>query len=111
MTDFAKLARDVDQGQKELFQAATEEMEAFSQFYRKTTAEGVIGKKTKELISLAISVATKCEGCIAIHARGAARHGATEEEVADALMVAVEMAGGPGAVYSAKALRAFREFS
>ena len=111
MADYKELARAVDLGQRELAKAAPGTMEAFSGFFLKASEEGALGKKHKELIALAIAVATKCEGCIAIHARAVARHGANEAEVADALMVAVEMSGGPGVVYSGKALEAFRAFS
>lgn len=73
--------------------------------------DGVLDAKTKELIALAISVTKQCDGCIASHARGAARHGATSEEVAEALGVAVLMNGGPGVVHAPRALAAFEEFA
>lgn len=74
-------------------------------------AEGALDAKTKELIALAISVAKQCDGCIASHARGAARRGATAAEVAEALGVAILMDGGPGTVHAPRAFAAFEEFS
>ena len=68
-------------------------------------------QKTKELIALAIAVSKQCDGCIASHARGAARAGATESEVAEALGVTIAMNGGPATVYGARAFAAFREFA
>jgi len=41
------------------------------------------------IIALAIAVSKECDGCIASHARGAARVGATAQEVAETLGVAV----------------------
>jgi AhpD family alkylhydroperoxidase len=73
--------------------------------------DGALAAKTKELIALAIAVATQCDGCIASHARGAARRGATVEEVAEALGVAILMTGGPGTVHAPRAFAAFREFA
>ena len=67
--------------------------------------------KTKELIALALSVAKQCDGCIASHARGAARRGATSEEVAEALGVAIALNGGPGTVHAPRAFEAFEEFA
>lgn len=64
----------------------------------------------KEMIAVAIGVSDWCEGCIAAHARGAARHGATEEEFAEMLSVAILMNGGPGTVHAPKAWEAFMEF-
>src|SRR4051812_20187833 len=61
--------------------------------------DGALDAKTKELIALAIAVSKECDGCVASHARSAARRGATAEEVADALGVAIVMNGGPGTVY------------
>ncbi len=63
------------------------------------------------MIALAIAVTTECDGCIAAHARGAARQGATAQEVAEALGVAIAMNGGPGTVWAPRAYAAFREFA
>ena len=73
--------------------------------------DGAIDAKTKELIALAIAVTKQCDGCVASHARGAARRGATAEEVAEALGVAILMNGGPGTVHAPRAFEAFQEFA
>lgn len=72
---------------------------------------GALDTKTKELIALALSVSLRCDGCIAAHARGAARAGATREEVAEALGVAILLNGGPATVYGPRAFDAFAEFA
>jgi AhpD family alkylhydroperoxidase len=72
---------------------------------------GSLSRVTKELIALAIAVTTQCDGCIASHASAAARQGATSEEVAEALGVALLMAGGPASVYGPRAWEAFHEFA
>ncbi len=74
-------------------------------------SEGALMVKTKELIALAISITRECDGCVVAHARGCARRGATTEEVAEMIGVAVSMNGGPGTVWGARALAAFNEFS
>lgn len=83
----------------------------FAELHRSALADGVLSRKLKELIALAVAVADHCDGCIASHARGAARAGATREEVAEALGVVILMTGGPGTVYGPRAYDAFLEFS
>ena len=82
----------------------------FKSLHDAAFADGALDHKTKELIALAISTAQHCDGCMASHARGAARSGATEAEVAEALGVSIQMMGGPGTVYAPRAFAAFREF-
>jgi AhpD family alkylhydroperoxidase len=72
---------------------------------------GELEPKVKELIAMAIGVSRGCDGCIASHARGAARAGAGKQEAADAIGVAILMNGGPGTVYGARAYAAFCEFA
>ncbi len=62
--------------------------------------------KTRELIAIAVAVTTRCDGCIAIHAKEALKHGATHQEIVDALGVAVSLNAGAALVYSARALDA-----
>ncbi|MFP5417298.1 MAG: carboxymuconolactone decarboxylase family protein [Actinomycetes bacterium] len=78
--------------------------------HRAVFTDGALDRKTKELIALAVAVATRCDGCIASHARGAARMGATPDEVAEALGVTILMQGGPGTVYAPRALDAFYDY-
>jgi AhpD family alkylhydroperoxidase len=73
--------------------------------------DGALDEKTKQLIALAIATAQHCDGCMASHARGAARAGATDAEVAEAMGVCIQMMGGPGTVYAPRAFAAFREFA
>jgi AhpD family alkylhydroperoxidase len=85
--------------------------DGYRQMHTAAYAAGALDQKTKELIALAIAVSKECDGCIASHARGAVRTGATESEVAEALGVAIAMNGGPGTVYGPRAFAAFREFA
>ena len=63
--------------------------------------------KTRELISLAVAVTTRCDGCIAFHASEAKKAGATVEELSEALGVAINLNAGAALVYSARTLDAF----
>lgn len=63
--------------------------------------------KTRELISLAVAVTTHCDGCITVHTGAAIKAGATKEEIAEALGVAVAMNAGAALVYSARVMDAY----
>jgi AhpD family alkylhydroperoxidase len=72
---------------------------------------GRLEAKTRELISLAVAVTTRCDGCITVHVARAIEHGASREEVAEALGVAVAMNAGAALVYSARVMDAFEKLS
>ena len=72
---------------------------------------GALEPKLLELIALAIAVTRECDGCIASHARGAFRAGASSQEVAEALGVTILMNGGPATVWGPRAYAAFEEMS
>jgi AhpD family alkylhydroperoxidase len=81
----------------------------FARLHDAALAPGVLDVRTKELVALALSVSQQCDGCITAHAEAAARHGATEEEVAEVLGVVIMMGGGPATSYGPQAFAAFRE--
>jgi len=72
---------------------------------------GHLDAKTRELISLAVAVTTRCDGCITVHVGQALKHGATREEIAEALGVAIAMNAGAALVYSARAMDAVEAHS
>jgi AhpD family alkylhydroperoxidase len=69
----------------------------------------LLGPKIRELISLAVAVTVRCDGCITVHAEAAARHGASREEIAEALGVATAVNTGTALVYSARVLDAYEQ--
>lgn len=73
----------------------------------KANEGGVLDNKTRELISLACAVTTRCDGCIDVHTDAAIKAGCTQEEIAAALGVAVAMNAGAAMVYSARVLDAY----
>jgi AhpD family alkylhydroperoxidase len=68
---------------------------------------GHLDAKTRELIAVAVSVTLRCDGCITVHTDNALKLGATQEEVAEALGVAISVNAGAALVYSTRALDAF----
>ena len=67
----------------------------------------VLDAKTRELIAIAVAVTRQCDGCITIHTDAAIKHGATKEEIAEALGVAIAVNAGAGLVYSTRVLDAY----
>jgi len=65
-----------------------------------------LGAKVRELISLAVAVTTHCDGCITVHTDNALKAGATREEIAEALGVAMAMNAGAALIYSLRTLDA-----
>lgn len=84
--------------------------EAFGALHSAAMAEGVVPVSTKEAVALAISVVKQCDGCIAYHAKAAARAGASAELIGEILGVALLMDGGTASVYAPRAWAAFLEF-
>jgi len=72
---------------------------------------GALDSKTKELLAVAISVAVRCDPCITYHVEGARKHGATREEIAETLGLAIYMGAGPSAMYAAQALEAYDQYT
>jgi AhpD family alkylhydroperoxidase len=83
----------------------------FGEFHHAAFVAGSLDAKTKELIAFAIGVIQRCDGCIASHAEGAARAGATRQQAAEAIGVAMLMNGGPATIYGPRAYAAFCEFA
>ena len=83
----------------------------FMVFLRRVEEQGVLDTKTKELISIALSVACKCKWCIAFHTKNALDAGATKDEIVEACYVAILMAGGPAFMYTRLVLEAIDEFT
>jgi AhpD family alkylhydroperoxidase len=108
-------AREVRRGLAEPARRLREDIpdviERFAALEHEAMADGALSAKVKELLALAIGATKQCDGCVAAHGRGAARRGATEAEVAEAMGVVILMNGGPGTVWGPRALAAYREFA
>ena len=83
---------------------APEAAQAFRAFGRAVFAEGALSTKTKQLIAVAVAHVTQCPYCIRGHTRAATRHGATPEEIMEAIWVAAEMRAGGAYAHAAVAL-------
>ncbi len=67
---------------------------AFQAFSHKVFAEGALPVKVKQLVAVAVAHVTQCPYCIKGHTKAALRHGASEQELMEAIWVAAEMRAG-----------------
>lgn len=114
MTDhghYHDLLKDLSTQHRALRQDIPDVYKAFNELSGAAMAEGALSTKVKELMAMAIGVVHGCDGCIASHARGAAKAGANAKEAAEAIGVAIMMHGGPATIYGARAYTAFTEFA
>jgi len=106
---------DVFYGKKDLDKAAKmytlrpELMKAFLDLDAKVFAEGAVSAKNKQLIAVACAHITQCPYCIYGHVKAAKKAGATEEEIAEAIFVAVAMRAGGAMAHSCIAMGALEE--
>ena len=96
-------SKDLARRRKEL---APEPHEAFGRFSTAVFADGALTGKTKQLIAIAVAHVTQCPYCIEGHTKAAVRHGATPEEVMEAIWVAAEMRAGAAFAHASLAIAA-----
>ena len=109
--DWNKLIGDLRGPLRELRGGAADVMKGFSAIAQAASKANALDSKTKELIALAVSVAIRCDDCIAFHAKGAVERGATREEVFETLGMAIYMGAGPAAMYASHAIEAFDQLT
>lgn len=90
-----------------MFKADQQTMLSFKGLTESASRDGKVSSAMKEVIAVAIAAARGCEDCILYHVNEAKAHGADRETLVEVLAVTVEMSGGPGTVYAAKALEAY----
>jgi AhpD family alkylhydroperoxidase len=93
--------RELAQLRKEL---APKQAEAFKAFSQAVFADGALPGKVKQLIAVAVAHVTQCPYCIKGHTKAALQHGASPQEIMEAIWVASEMRAGAAYAHSNLAL-------
>ncbi|GAB6067794.1 carboxymuconolactone decarboxylase family protein [Methylothermus subterraneus] len=101
----AKMAR-MHQALQTLRQQYPTETQAFSYFFQKAESGAALSRKHKELINVALAVASQCDWCIGVHVKSAIQAGASRDEIVEAGFMAVIMHGGPALMYMTPLLEA-----
>lgn len=84
---------------------------SFTQMEQVTYASGHLDKKYKEMIAIGISIRINCESCLEWHIKQALDHGASKEEIIEAIEVGIEMGGGPATVSSRFAMNVLEYYT
>lgn len=108
---YKQITQDLNQAISSFRAAQPDTMGGFSAMAKAALQPGVLSAIDKELMALAIGVATHCDGCIGFHVKALVRLGASRAQVEETLAVAVYMGGGPSLMYAADAVRAWEEFT
>ncbi|PIZ04410.1 MAG: alkylhydroperoxidase [Gammaproteobacteria bacterium CG_4_10_14_0_8_um_filter_38_16] len=108
---YKEITQDISSSLEKLRKEIPDVMSGFSSLSQAAMKEGVLNKKTKELIALALGIAARCDGCIGFHVKALIKLQVTREELLETLGMAIYMGGGPSLMYAADALSAFEEFS
>jgi AhpD family alkylhydroperoxidase len=108
MLDWNEYRKQLAAGVKQVGQLSPDTVKGYVELSSAGNKKNLLGPKVRELISLAVAVTLRCDGCITVHTEAALRHGATEEEIAEALGVAVAINAGAALVYSTRVLDAVR---
>lgn len=83
---------------------APEPLKAFKAFSAAVFADGALPHVTKQLIAVAVAHVTQCPYCIKGHTAEALKHGASEQQIMEAIWVAAEMRAGGAYAHSVLAL-------
>lgn len=109
MLDWPQYRRQLGKRIGEIGKLSPGTVKGYQELAAAGTGTNHLDARTRELIALAVAVTTRCDGCIAVHSAEALRQGATREEIAEALGVAVALNAGAAMVYSARVLDAVAE--
>jgi AhpD family alkylhydroperoxidase len=82
-------------------------VKGYAQLSHAAEKTGKLDAKARELIALAVGVTRQCDGCIVVHTDAAIKYGASREEIAEALSIAIAVNAGAALVYSARAMDAY----
>jgi AhpD family alkylhydroperoxidase len=90
---------------KDIAANAPEAMKAFVAFDKAALADGAIPSKYKELMALAVAFTTQCPYCIEIHSNKARETGASNQEIAEAVLVAAALRAGAAVTHGTHAMK------
>ena len=106
MLDWNSYKAELMKAIPEFARLAPESVKGYLTLSNAHAKDSLLGEKTRQLISLAVAVTTRCDGCIVIHTEAALKAGATREEIAETLGVAMAMNAGAAFVYSMRTMDA-----
>lgn len=110
MSDHVSGLENVRENAKKLHEVLGDEFKGFKALHDSALRDKALSPKQKEFVALGIAIAIRCEGCIQSHVKTLVDMGASREEIAETIGVAMFMGGGPSTVYGGKALEAYDQY-
>lgn len=107
MYDWNEYRQQISAAVGEIAKLSPDTVRGYAQLSGAGDKTGKLDPKTRELIALAVSITRQCDGCISVHTDAAVKHGATREEIMEALSVAIAINAGAALVYSARTMDAY----
>ncbi len=111
MTSMKDRWKEVAEVTRRLSEECPKETASYLNFMKEAESSDALPKKQRELINIALAIATQCEWCIAFHVRNAVRAGATKDEMIAAGFQAIVMRGGPAFMWMTPLFAAVDEFA
>jgi AhpD family alkylhydroperoxidase len=108
MIDWNEYQRQVKKGIAEIGRASTDIVRGYRMIGEAGKKTDLLGAKIRELIALAVAVTVQCDGCIVVHTEAALKNGATEQEIVEALGVAIQVKAGSALIHSTRVLDAVK---
>jgi AhpD family alkylhydroperoxidase len=106
MLDWNEYQKEIGSRVGEMAKLSPDTVRGYQTLSAANSSTSKLGEKTRQLISLAVAVTTRCDGCIVFHTDAALKAGASKEEISEALGVAVAMNAGAALIYSTRVLDA-----
>lgn len=107
--DYNQVTEEISDSLAKLRIEAPEIMKGHSDLAVLATKDGVLDRKTKELISLALCIASRCDGSVLLHTQTLIKLGVTKQEVVEVIGIATHMGGASSLVCASHALKAFEQ--
>ncbi|MBU8816811.1 carboxymuconolactone decarboxylase family protein [Mycolicibacterium goodii] len=95
----------------DLRSSAPEMVDAFFGFDKAVFSQkhGNLSASVRELIAVAVAMTTQCPYCIDIHTRKAKQTGASQAEIAEAVMIAAALRAGGALTHGWLAMKVFND--
>jgi AhpD family alkylhydroperoxidase len=106
MLDWNEYQKEIGSRLAEFMKATPDSVRGYQMLSNANSKTTHLGEKMRQLISLAVAVTTRCDGCIVVHTDAALKAGATKDEIAEALGVAMAMNTGAALIYSLRVMDA-----
>jgi AhpD family alkylhydroperoxidase len=111
LNDWSNTLINLRKGASRLLEGNPKVFTAYKGLNEAVAESSALDAKTRELISMAVAVTTRCDGCISSHIDAAIKAGATKQEISEALGTAIALNAGAAFVYSVRALEAYDQMS